>query len=177
MGYDSNHLEGVTLIDGERVDSSVYLGSSGTDRFDRLVLTDMRLIRLGVKGTARSASFISIKDIAAVDVTNTRRRSVSGLAWGAVSLFVAVMVWRIWDHPLFSAVAAAVIAGMGVYLLVDRLWGYDKVRAVFSTESEEIRIAIDGADSAVEGRINAMANRLFELRDGTPATARRFAPR
>ena len=100
-----------------------------------------------------------------------------GLAWAAAALLVAAIVWSMWDHAIFSALAAAVLAGMGIYLAADRLWGQDSVRATFRSAQEEIGISIDDAGGDADAQINSLTNRLFELKDAAEPGARKFAPR
>ena len=149
----------------------------GSERSDTLVLTDRRLIHVGAAGRSRTASFVSINDVTSVEVTNTRRRSLTGLAWAAAALLVAAIVSSIWDHAIFSPLVAAVLVGMGIYLAVDRLWGHDSVRATFRSAQEEIGVSIDDGGGDADAQINGLANRLFELRDAAGPGVRKFAPR
>ena len=178
MAQGSHPTGGISLIEGERVDSTLNLnGVLGRDRSDTLVLTDRRLIHVGAAGRSRTASFVAINDVTSVEVTNTRRRSLGGLAWAAAALLIAAIVWSIWDHQVFSPLAAAILAGMGIYLGADRLWGHDSVRATFRSAQEEIGISIEDAGGEADTQINTLANRLFELKDAVKPGLRKFAPR
>ena len=178
MAQGSHPIGSISLVEGERVDSAIDLnGVRERDRSDTLVLTDRRLIHVGAAGRRRTASFVSINDVTSVEVTNTRRRSLVGLAWAAAALLVAALVWSIWDHAIFSPLAAAVLAGMGIYLAADRLWGHDNVRATFRSAREEIGISIDDAGRDSDAQINSLANRIFELKDAAEPGVRKFAPR
>ncbi len=178
LAQGSHPIGSISLVEGERVDSAIDLnGVRERDRSDTLVLTDRRLIHVGAAGRRRTASFVSINDVTSVEVTNTRRRSLVGLAWAAAALLVAALVWSIWDHAIFSPLAAAVLAGMGIYLAADRLWGHDNVRATFRSAREEIGISIDDAGRDSDAQINSLANRIFELKDAAEPGVRKFAPR
>ena len=160
------------------MDSTISMeGMRGKDRSTTLVLTDRRLIHIGAEGRNRTASFVSIADVTSVEVTNKRRRSLIGLAWAAAALLVAAAVWSILDHPVFSPLAGALLAAMGVYLAADRLWGYDSVRATFRSAQEQIGISIEDAGGETGAQIHALTARLFELKDGVSPGTRRFAPR
>ena len=160
------------------MDSTISLdGMRGRDRSATLVLTDRRLIHIGAAGRSRTASFVAIADVTSVEVTNMRRRSLTGLAWAAAALFVAAIVWPILDHQVFSPLAGVVLAGMGIYLAADRLWGYDSVRATFRSAQEQIGISIEDAEGEAGAQIDALATRLFELKDEAAPGVRRFAPR
>ncbi len=175
---DSHPAGGISLLEGEQVDSTISLdGMRGKDRSATLVLTDRRLIHIGAEGRSRTASFVAIADVTSVEVTNMRRRSLTGLAWTAASLLVAAVVWTILDHPVFSPLAGVVLAGMGIYLAADRLWGYDSVRATFRSAQEQIGISIEDAGGEAGAQIQALTTRLFELKDRAAPNVRRFAPR
>ena len=175
---DADPANGISLIEGESVDSAISLdGMRGKDRSSTLVLTDRRLIHIGTAGRNRTASFLSITDVTSVEVMNIRRRSLTGLAWAVAALLVASIVWSIWDHAIFSPLAAAVLAGMGIYLAVDRLWGYDSVTATFSSAQEQIGISIEDAGGETSAQFHTLATRLFELKDTAGPDFRKFAPR
>ena len=178
VAQDPHPIGDISLIEGEQVDSTISLnGVRGKERSDTLVLTDRRLIHVGAAGRSRTASFVSIDDVTSVEVTSTRRRSLTGLAWAAAALLVAAAVWSMWDHAIFSALAGAVLAGMGIYLAVDRLWGHDSVQATFRSAQEQIGISIDDAGGEAGAQIDTLTTRLFELKDASEPGARKFAPR
>ncbi len=149
----------------------------GKDRSATLVLTDRRLIHIGAAGRNRRASFVSIADVTSVEVTNTRRRSLMGLAWAAAALLVAAVVWSILDHAIFSPIAGVVLAGMGVYLAADRLLGYDSVRATFRSAQEQIGISVEDAGGEASAQIDTLTARLFEMKNAAGVGGRKFAPR
>ena len=178
LAQGSHPTESISLIEGERVDSTISLnGTRGRDGSDTLVLTDRRLIHVGSAGRSRTASFLSLADVTAVEVTSTRRRSLLGLAWAAAALLIAFAVWSMWDHQVFSALAAAVLAGMGIYLAVDRLWGYDSVRANFRSTQEQIGISVKDAGGEASAQIDSLTARIFEMKDAAGPGVRKFAPR
>ena len=175
---DAHPAGGISLIEGERVDSTVSLdGLRGKDRSAMLVLTDRRLIHIGAAGRSRTTSFVSVSDVISVEVTNTRRRSLAGIAWAAAALLVAAAVWPILDHAIFSPIAGAILAGMGIYLAVDRLLGYDSVLGTFRSAQEQIVISIEDAGGETNAQIHTLATRLFEMKDKAGLSARKFAPR
>ena len=178
MAQDPHLIGEISLIDGEQVDSTVSLnGTRGKERSDTLVLTDRRLIHVGAAGRSRTASFVSIDDVTSVEVTSTRRRSLTGLAWAAAALLVATVVWSMFDHAIFSPLASAVLGGMGVYLAVDRLWGHDSVQATFRSAQEQIGISLDDTGGEAGAQIDTLTARLFELKDASAPGGRKFAPR
>ena len=178
MAQHPHPIGGISLLEGERVDSTISLnGARGRDRLDTLVLTDRRLIHVGAAGRSRTASFVSINDVTSVEVTSTRHRSLGGLVWAAAALLVAAAAWSMWDHQIFSPLAAAVLAGMGIYLAVDRLWGHDSVQATFRAAQEQIGISIEDAGGEAGAQIDTLTTRLFELKNASEPGVRKFAPR
>ena len=178
MAQDSHSTDSISLIEGERVDSTISLdGMRGKDRSATLVLTDRRLIHIGANGRSRTASYVSIADVTSVEVMNKRRRSLAGLAWAAAALLVAAAVWSILDHAVFSPIAGIVLAAMGTYLAVDRLLGYDSVRATFRSTQEQIGISVEDAGGEASAQIDTLTARLFEMKNSVGPGVRKFAPR
>jgi hypothetical protein len=173
----------LTLLDEERIDTALDLrdGLRGgeADGTGDLFLTDRRLVHLAADGQRRRASFVSIQDITAIDINSERGYGLAAFLWGALALFVAVTVWRVWEHPVGSALAGLAVAGMGIYLVVDRLMSPPRVRAIFRTGNTELRFDIDSPIAARD--IHDFVNRLFQLKDEaasrTARVPRNFSPR
>jgi hypothetical protein len=173
----------LTLLDKERIDTTLDLrdGLRGgeADGTADLFLTDRRLVHLAADGRRRRASFVSIQDITAIDINSERGYGLAAFLWGALALFVAVTLWRVWEHPVGSALAGLAVAGMGAYLVIDRLMSPPKVRAIFRTGNGELRFDIDSPSAARD--IHGFVNRLFQLKDEAAARtargARTFSPR
>ena len=167
MGTEKVDLGEFALMDGERVDFTLHLRDGVADAdakgTDDLMLTDRRLIHLNVNGRSRRASFVSIQDITAIDISSERAGGLAGYLWGGLALFVAVMVWRVWDHPVGSVVAAVSVAGMGIYLVLDRLLSPSGVRASFRAGTAVLQLSIRSPKAA--GDIHGFVNRLFQLKD------------
>ena len=176
-------LKGLTLIDEERIDTALDLrdglGGGEEDGTDDLFLTDRRLVHLNANGRRRRASFVSIQDITAIDISSERGYGIAAFMWGALALIVAVIVWRVWEHPVGSALAGLAVAGMGAYLVIDRLMSPPKVRAIFRAGNAELHFDIDSPSAARD--IHDFVNRLFLLKDEEAARAARrprtFSPR
>ena len=176
-------MKGLTLMDEERIDTALDLrdGIRGgeADGTDDLLLTDRRLVHLNANGRRRRASFVSIQDITAIDISSERKYGIGAFLWGALALFVAVMVWRVWEHPVGSALAGLAVAGMGAYLVIDRLMSPSNVRAIFRAGNAELHFNIDSPSAA--RNIYGFVNRLFQLKDEAAASSARrprtFSPR
>ena len=169
------------LMDGERIDSALSLTEGlGVDHAgdsDVILLTDRRIIQVHADSRSQKAVFLSIRGIDSIEIT-ANREGYRAFLWGAVSLFVAVMLWRLWDHEVGSALGAVAVALMGAYLVVDRLMSAGNVRARFRAGSSQIQFDLRGDRASRD--VYAFASRLFELKEergkdnGRPMT---FAPR
>jgi hypothetical protein len=176
-------IRDVTLMDGERIEASLNLGDGRPDLSSRdtdaLLLTDRRIIHLHAKSPGRKAVFASLQDINAAEI-RTESNGYSGYVWGGLAFVVAALLWQVWDQPLVSPLAAAAVAMMGVYLIVDHKLSPPRMRATFQAGSATLECEVN--DRASE-EIYPFVNRLFHLkeeRDGRAdaAPARRgFSPR
>ena len=74
----------VGLIDGERIDSTLDLRDGaveeGAPAPEVVVLTDRRVIHLSANGRRRSAMFVSLKDVEAVEIAS-ERTGYGGFIW------------------------------------------------------------------------------------------------
>ena len=164
------------IMDGERVEATLDLVASRDDhpvRTDNLVLTNHRLIHVRSNGHRNQTFFISIQDITAVDILSERSLGFVGYAWGALALTVAVVVWQAWDNAIGSAIAGLVLAGMGVYIVVDRLRSPSRIYARFRAGDTELKYSVSGPTAITD--IYEFVNKLF-LRKGA-ARSRTFSPR
>ena len=163
MEHDVGTFKEIGLIDGERVDSALSptkdLGSDHDWDSNVVLLTNRRVIQLRTDSHSRKIVFLSILDVDSIEIT-TNREWHRALLWGAVSLFVAVMLWRTWDHEVGSAMAAVTVAIMGAYLVADRLWSAGIVRTRFITGSSQILCDLRG--DRVLRDVHVFVNRLFE---------------
>ena len=171
----------VGLIDGERIDSTLDLRDGaveeGAPAPEVVVLTDRRVIHLSANGRRRSAMFVSLKDVEAVEIAS-ERTGYGGFIWGALALLVAVMLYLTWDEPVWSLLAAVAVALLGAYLVVDQMLTPATVRASFKAGASELKCGLHGPDASRGA--HTFVNRLFELKAaeaGGDARLRNFAPR
>ena len=89
------------------------------------------------------------------------------------------MLWRAIDSQTLAIAAAAIVALMGVYLVIDRLTSRGNPRITFMAASSEINSPL--ADDGELADAHALANKLFELKQARADRAlpqpRVFAPR
>ena len=114
------------------------------------------------------AAFVSIRDVEIVDV-RLEQEGIGAFIWAGLAFFVAVMLWRVIDHPLGSAAAGLVVAAMGIYLIADRIMTPGRPVVTFKTGASEFRADLKSERAASE--VYDFINRLFQLReDSGPAS-------
>lgn len=177
MQLDTLDLDGVTLLDGERVRSALNL-EDGTDRpratgSEVLLLTDRRVIQFAADGRSSNTAFLSLQDVEAVDITSLRTGGWGAYVWGALAFVVAVMVWVSWDNAVGSFLVSATVALMGLWLVIDRATTPGALQATFKSGATEISCGINGNTTPEEAQ--QFVNRLFELKD--KGLIRTFIPR
>ena len=92
-------------------------GSSSGD--EMVLLTDRRVIHAR-NGRRRKAVFASVQDIDAIEISQ-EQQGVGAFLWAGLAFLVAIILYLMIDAVLTRTLAAAVVAVMGVYLLVDQL--------------------------------------------------------
>ena len=144
-----------------------------------VLLTGKRIIHVSGTGSNQKAAYAAIEDISAVEVTRQSVEGYSAYIWAVLAFFVSAMLWRVIENQTLSIVAAAIVALMGVYLIVDRLLSRGEHALVFKAGGAEIQCTLkgDGDQSDAE----ALIARLFELKDERRDTkysrAKTFSPR
>ena len=175
-------LSAVTLMANEQVQQS--LGVDDTDRSNDsntniVLLTDRRVIHIEGAGQNRRTSYAAIDDISAVQITRQSAGGYGAFVWAALAFFVSFALWRIIENQTLSYAAAAIVALLGIYLIVDRLLARSEHALVFKAGSAEIQCALkrDAGNAEAE----TLITRLFELKDERSkphyARAKSFSPR
>ena len=115
-------FESITLMDGERIESTLELGDEEDDgaAHEVILLTNRRVMHLNRDPKNIRAAFVSIRDVEIVEV-RLEREGVGTFIRAGLAFCVAVMLWRVIDHPLGSAAAGLVVAAVGICLIADRM--------------------------------------------------------
>ena len=182
MELDQFGFEDFSLMDEERLESALVLESEdGQDSAENpavMLLTDKRVIHINGNGKHRKAVFASVQDVEAVEVA-VQKEGNGSFIWAGLAFFVAFFLFFIIDNSLGRVAAPAVVALMGVYLIVDHLTSPGKQLVIFKTASTQLRADLKGDGASKE--VYAFINRLFQLKseNGSDAFSRvnRFAPR
>ena len=181
MGRELNGLEGVRLIDGERLALALNVadaehGSSSAPQ--AMLLTDQRVIHVQGNGRRRKVKFVSIQDIDSAEVTY-EPESRSAFIWAGLAFVAALFIFLAIGNDIGRIVGAILVALMGIYLLVDRATSSGRPLVVFRAGSSEIRSEL--LDEDASSNIYDFINRLYELKaeNGLDGGYRRtpFAPR
>ena len=174
-------LEDISLLDGERLDSTLNLDGDGGRRSPGsaiVLLTDRRVIHAR-NGRRRKAVFASIQDIDAIEISQ-EQHGAGAFLWAGLAFLVAIILYLMIDALLTRTLAAAVVAVMGIYLLVDQLLLPGKPLVIFRAGGVQIEISLRSQEIPAE--VYAFVNRVFELKDdngpnGAFARVQRFSPR
>ena len=173
-------FDDVQLMEGERIDSSITLALGGEkdESPEVLLLTDSRVIHLNGTGKRRTAVFASVDDISTVEISS-ERGGLGVYVWSALAFIVALLLWRVIDHPIGSVAAAVLVALMGVYLIADHLMSAGTSVATFKTSASEFKVELRGEGDTQEN-VYYFINRLFQMKESGGKGALepgRFAPR
>ncbi len=174
-------LEDISLLDGERLDSTLDLDGNGdtlSKSGEMVLLTDRRVIHAR-NGRRRKAVIASIQDIDAIEISQ-EQHGAGVFLWAGLAFLVAIILYLMIDAALTRTVAAAVVAIMGIYLLVDQLLLPGKPLVIFRAGGVQLEITLRSQE--VPADVYAFVNRVFELKDdsgpnGVFARVQRFAPR
>ena len=157
-------VDGLHLMSQERIDSALNLSDdqdSETEADTIVVLTDRRLIQFTGGSGRRTATFVQLRNVDAVEVT-TERQGYGGYVWGALAILAATMLWWVWENPVGSFAAAAIVTLMGVYLIVDQILSPGRTRVNFRVGPSELQCGVDSGTPSED--IYGFVNRLFQLK-------------
>ena len=175
-------LSCVALMADEEVQDSLGINegdSSNSGNQSVVLLTDRRIIHISGTRSNQKTSYAAIEDISAVEITRQSVTGYSAFIWAALAFFVSAMLWRVIENQTLSIAAAAIVALMGIYLIVDRLLTRGEHALAFKARGAEIQCALKG-DGDQPGA-EALITRLFELKDERSASrysrAKNFSPR
>ncbi len=163
---ESPHSEALKLrlVQGERLESVLGLETGAGDPDNVLVLTNTRLALVKRSGRQRRSTVTSVRDIETVEVAEVRP-GVGGYLWAGLAVTVAALLWFTIDNIVGSAVSAAAVGAIGLFLLYDRLSEPATTRITFNTRRSGLVCDLEG--ERTDDQIQAFVNRVFELKDGT----------
>ena len=157
-------MEEISLLDGERLDSTLNLdgdGSGSSPGGEMVLLTDRRVIHAR-NGRRRKAVIASIQDIEAIEISQ-EQQGAGAFLWAGLAFVVAIILYLMIDAALMRTAAASVVAVMGIYLLVDQLLLPGKPLVIFRAGGVQLEITLRSAE--VAPHVYTFVNRVFELKD------------
>ncbi len=173
--------QGLDLLDGESVERAIRLDDASEEDASGtvLLLTDKRVIYLSGEGKRRRAMYASVRDVQAVEIGYHARGS-GAYVWAGLAFLAAFFLFFVIENTLGRVAGPVVVAGLGIYLIVDNLLTPNKQFVVFRAAGSQLIVDLDG-DGATEA-VNDFIARLFQLKEGAPPPPKygwvnHFAPR
>ena len=177
-GRGSQTLE---LLEGEGVEQIIRLGDASQDDASGtlLMLTDKRVIYLSGQGKRRRAMHASVRDVQAVEV-GYHARGTSAYVWAGLAFLAAFFLFFVIENTLGRIAGPVVVAGLGVYLVVDNLLTPNRQFVVFRAAGGQLLVDLTGDDQT--DSVNEFIARLFQLKEAPShepsfGWVDRFAPR
>ena len=160
MDQAEREFEGLELMDGERIEKSISTGDrsdgSSRKRGGSLVLTSNRIILITGAGSGREVMMASVNDVDSVEFVEMTE-GYGAFLWAALSVILSFALHNILENEIARILVPLMVLGMGVYLVVNRIFFTGGPAAVFraggsaitwsfrsQNESQEIRDFIDG---------------------------------
>ncbi len=178
---ENHRSHGLDLLDGEGVEQVIRLDDASDEDTSGtlLALTDKRVIYLSGQGKRRRAMYASVQDVQAVEIGYHARGS-GAYVWAGLAFLAAFFLFFVIENTLGRIAGPVVVAGLGVYLVVDNLLTPNKQFVVFRAAGGQLLVDLDG--DGVTDAVNEFIARLFQLKEGPPRESPfgwvdRFAPR
>ncbi len=178
MSPSVDDLRSVELLDGERVDCLIDNAvdgnwSSGSRR--ALLLTNSRVILISGPAKSQQIAMASIEDVDSVEISAVGE-GFSAFLWAGLAVILSVILYVTIDHEIWRVAAALAVFGMGVYLVINRLFDSGSPSVAIRAGESEIRWQFDAKRDT--GDVHGFVKRLYEAKTGAgPDRNRRFALR
>lgn len=177
MQQDENQFERLDLLDGEKIEKSISTESrrGRSPGTDSLLLTNYRIIRVSGAGGGTDVVMASVEDIDTVEFVEMTE-GYGAFLWAGLSVVLSVALYGILDNAIAQVVVPIMVLGMGVYLVVNRVFFTGGPAALFRTGASEIAWPYRTSDESNE--IRDFINDLYRLKSvRTGETPESFAPR
>ena len=179
MHHDENHYEHPDLMDGERIEVSIGAKSRGGRSTGKggqsLLLTNYRIIHVVGAGNGSDIVMASVDDVDAVEFVEMTE-GYGAFVWAALSVVLSIALYVILENRIAQIVVPLMVLGMGVYLIVNRVFFSGGPAAMFRTGGSAITWPFRTEDEAEE--IRDFIRELYRLKYARSAGAGMpFAPR
>ncbi len=179
MQQDENHFEKLELMDGEKIERSISArsqrGRNSGRGTDSLLLTNYRVIHVAGTGSGTDVVMASVEDIDTVEFVEMTE-GYGAFLWAGLSVVLSVALYGILENQIAQVIVPLLVLGMGVYLVVNRIFFSGGPAALFRTGGSAIAWSFRTADESDE--IRDLINELYRLKSLRNAEGQAsFAPR
>ena len=140
---DQLGIQDFDLLDGESVRAHLGLSEVGVNgaasQPDAMLLTETRVIHIQGNGRRRRAVFASVRDIDSAEIGH-QHEGYGAFLWAALSFVIAALLYFVIDNQMGSIAASAIVAAMGIYLVVDRVLSRGRSLLIFSAGGSEVPV-------------------------------------
>ena len=146
---------GLELMEGERVDRTISTasrdGNSSRGREESLLLTNSRIIYTSGAGDGTEVLMASVDDVDLVEFI-VINEGYGAFVWAGLSVILSVALFGILENEIARVIVPLMVLGMGIYLIVNRLFLSGGTAAVFHTGASAITWAFQSDDESQEVR-------------------------
>ena len=179
MKQDENHFERLDLMDGEKIEKSISAmsqrGRNSGRSSDSLLLTNYRVIHVAGASGGTDVVMASVNDIDTVEFVEMTE-GYGAFLWAGLSVVLSVALYGILENQIARVIVPLMVLGMGVYLVVNRIFFTGGPAALFRTGGSEIAWPFRTPSESDE--IRDFINELYRLKSAQGAeSAGPFAPR
>lgn len=179
MKQAGNHSALLDLLEGEEIERTITRNSRSARSSGRggesLLLTSSRIVCVTGSGNGADLVMADVDDVDAVQFIEVTE-GYGAFVWAALSVALSVALYSILENQIAKVVVPLLVLGMGVYLIVYRLFFSGGPAAMFRTGGSAITWPFKGEDEAHE--IREFISELYRLKsDRKVGTAGPFAPR
>ena len=141
MQQDENHFEQLELMDGEKIEKSISArtqrGRSSGRSSDSLLLTNYRIIHVAGAGGGTDVVMALVDDIDTVEFVEVTE-GYGAFLWAGLSVVLSVALYGILENQIAQLIVPLMVLGMGVYLVVNRIFFSGGPAALFRTGGSAI---------------------------------------
>ena len=179
MQQDENHYERLELMEGEKIEKSIgaksQRGRSAGRGNASLLLTDHRIIHVTGAGSGSDVVMASVDDVDSVEYVEVTE-GYGAFVWAALSVVLSIALFGILENQVARVIVPLMVLGMGVYLIVNRIFFSGGPAAMFHAGGSAITWPFRTEDETDE--IRDFINELYRLKYARNAEdVRPFAPR
>ena len=179
MDQAVDQYDGLDLMDGERIERSISAapqsGRSSSSDDDSLLLTNSRIVRISGTGGGSEVVMASVDDVDSVEFVITNE-GYGAFIWAGLSVILSIALFGILENQIARVIVPLMVLGMGIFLIVNRLFYSGGPAAVFRAGGSAITWPFKTEDESQE--IRDFITGLYRMKSARrPETGWPFAPR